>query len=468
MKNIFRFECLAVCLAVCSGQGAPQNPNEYWISTNATGNFLSHVSRAGAVDLISGTANNPLDGSTWTNFDYNMNQIPPHSMIHLMAGTYQTRGRNGWGPKTGQQIVGSGIDVTILQLPASLVSSGKLDRDTMIAPQSPHRETNILVSDLTLDCNYQPGAMGTINGIQLHGSGNIIKRVKLVNSYSFTSSATNYVEDWGIYIGAWPYPEGNCNLIEDCIITGYKCNYGNNQSSLGLLENASGIIAHNTLVQDTTNHMFGLGFGSHNIVADGNIMINLTLGSHYDSGTGITNCTIINNKFINCNSALDWANGACRNVTFAFNDIVLTNERSGRFSCEAIHLFGSGTFTNFSIFGNNVSIANRDQIHPPNIFISAVNASALIIKDNQVDAGLTNRFVNCGDLVISGNHDLLGNDSPLNENFQTLDGRFSAPTFAQIGGKPGKVFLWVSNSDPPTLYFSYYDSKTNLQTKLSK
>jgi hypothetical protein len=85
-----------------------------------------------------------------------------------------------------------------------------------------------------------------------------------------------------------------------------------------------------------------------------------------------------------------------------------------------------------------------------------------------VDAGLTNSFTNCGNLIISENDDLLGHDSPLNENFQTLDGRSAAPTFAQIGSKPGKVFLWVSNGAPPTLYFSYYDAKTNLQTKWSQ
>lgn len=41
----------------------------------------------------------------------------------------------------------------------------------------------------------------------------------------------------------------------------------------------------------------------------------------------------------------------------------------------------------------------------------------------------------------------------------------NAPSFAQIGSVTNQLFIWSSNSIPPTIFGSYYDAATNLHTK---
>ncbi len=69
----------------------------------------------------SGTLNDPYDGSTQTKFDALMNGISAKTRVQLGPGIFQSQGYSdevagGWQPKPGMKIVGSGIDVTTLQL----------------------------------------------------------------------------------------------------------------------------------------------------------------------------------------------------------------------------------------------------------------------------------------------------------------------------------------------------------------
>src|SRR6202012_2665498 len=164
------------------------NANEFWISTNATGNLLS----SGAP----GTLDSPLDGSTQLKFDDNMNRLPAYSTIHIMAGTYMTHGSDatdGFTVKSGTKMLGSGIDVTILKL-----APGTPDNTTMIqsVPLTGSTSTNIEISDLTCDCNYTSGSY-TYHGIMLYGTDHAIRRVKLNHLVKMRSSNS---ESWGIFI----------------------------------------------------------------------------------------------------------------------------------------------------------------------------------------------------------------------------------------------------------------------------
>ena len=70
-----------------------------------------------------GTQNDPYDGSTAAKLDVLLNSLASKSRVHLGPGTFQTQGYfdgiaagTGWQPKAGMKIVGSGVDVTTLQL----------------------------------------------------------------------------------------------------------------------------------------------------------------------------------------------------------------------------------------------------------------------------------------------------------------------------------------------------------------
>ena len=87
-----------------------------------------------------------------------MGTLPPYTTIHLLAGTYQTYGGSAYLVKSGQKILGSGMDVTILQFPV-----GATDNTAFFTGGS---LTNIEISDLTCDANYGGGAV-TYNGIDI-------------------------------------------------------------------------------------------------------------------------------------------------------------------------------------------------------------------------------------------------------------------------------------------------------------
>ena len=131
-------------------------------------------------------------------FDKILRNIPPSTRVQLGPGVFQTRGfatndARGWQPKTGQKIVGEGIDVTILQL----VGAENADQHyhvvgmpitpvglAVIAPLK-HFE----ISDLTIDCNLDnqsgrpdPGYANVACGaVRVLGNHTRISRVKAIN-----------------------------------------------------------------------------------------------------------------------------------------------------------------------------------------------------------------------------------------------------------------------------------------------
>ena len=380
--------------------------NEFWISPSPV------TATNPPIVFPSGSINNPLDGSVAAKFDSAMQSLPPYSLIHLAPGTFQTMGNMGWSPKTGQHIVGAGLGLTVLQFPSNAVVSGALNHAHVIGVQPPYRQTNITVSDLTVDCNYQPGTIGTLNGISLPGSGNTIERVKCINAAAFTFSSTNYAEAWGIWIVAFPFAEAHGNRIEDCVVTDFHGNYHNNLSALGLLENNSGIVRSNFITQTGTNRVFGIVPGSHDSVMDGNILSGVMLGSHSDSEYGITNVTIVNNQFINCNTAIDWENGVIQDVTIANNNIVLTNI-TGKTSATVQAFFfhpAPSAFYNVAIKDNSVRVAGK---FPNQRFILAYNSHGILITNNRVDAALPSYFSGCTGIAMMDNYDLTGNPLPM-------------------------------------------------------
>jgi len=175
-----------------------QNANEFWISTNTA-----------TADL--GTITDPYDGSTEAKFDSRMANLPPNSTMHIMAGTYQTYGDEVYYLKSGQKILGSGIDVTIFQL-VSGTASGTVGTAVL---DSQAACNNIEISDLTCDCNYTSGS-DTYHGIALDGTQNAIRRVKVVHQAYFGGNT----ESFGIVLENYHLPDNTFKNCEDGIYLG--------------------------------------------------------------------------------------------------------------------------------------------------------------------------------------------------------------------------------------------------------
>lgn len=160
--------------------------------------------------------------------------VNPPLAIHLGPGTFQTNGyadaiaTGGWQPRPGMKIVGSGVDVTTLQVAGS--SSGTAAHLYAIGHAvSPGGRPNLLdyfeVCDLTIDCNLgaSTGASIASGAVRVMGNHAKVRRVKVVNwgtkstanpcfvTSVVTASDTGWVEDCGIEecIAISPYPTGN-------------------------------------------------------------------------------------------------------------------------------------------------------------------------------------------------------------------------------------------------------------------
>jgi hypothetical protein len=120
--------------------------------------------------------------------------------VNIGPGIFQTRGYapqgvNSWQPKAGQKIVGSGMDVTTIQLVGAAVADqhyhaiGMSITPSGITPAAPI--DGFEISDLTIDSNldnqplrgsvennYTPVACGAV---RIFGSHCLIRRVKAIN-----------------------------------------------------------------------------------------------------------------------------------------------------------------------------------------------------------------------------------------------------------------------------------------------
>jgi hypothetical protein len=176
--------------------------NEFWISTNTSSENL-------------GTLDKPYICATEPEFDNTMSNMPPNCTIHILAGTYQTLGfYQGFSLQTGQKILGSGIDVTVIQLDTNAQSGSSV----MGGPTDSILGTEIEISDLTLNCEGTSSGNTTYGGLQLYGDRMAVRRVKVVNLVGYTS------ESFGIGINASAgaqVMDSQGNIIEECEVSNF-------------------------------------------------------------------------------------------------------------------------------------------------------------------------------------------------------------------------------------------------------
>jgi hypothetical protein len=437
------------------------NSLEYRIGTNASGIFING----------SGVASGVLDGSTYSNFDYNMGHVPANASIHIGAGTFFSLGNAGWGPKNGQRFLGAGMDVTVLKFPANInsITNNVQNRFTMIAPAT-QTASNIWVGDLTVDCNYTPGQTNTLQAVSLWGAGNVIENIRATGLCSFTLDPAVYSECFGISIQA---PVGNQdpvysrgNRIENCRIDGFTTDHAN-LSAINFISAASGIIRGNTINENgLTNHICGIGPGNYDTTIEDNVFNNVDSCIHSDTWLGITNCTIVNNMAKGATLFVDWegaGTNSCsyKKVVIANNIVTLTNLVGTK---AFLYLTPNSTNSEFIVTGNIVKDITMPPILLGNDFLNICNSQGLIAMNNTVDALLTNYLGTGNSNVLIHNFDTFGNYSHGNTAIPTVfNNSSSAPSFTQIGSLTNTPFIWSSNSFPATMYQSYYDYNTNLQ-----
>lgn len=172
----------------------------------------------------SGTQNDPFTVNSAADFDKLMNDanlIPVNTCVHLGPGTFQTTGYKdgggaGWQIRTGVRIVGSGIDVTKLQIAGNSTSA------TFYAIGHTLSATTVdfcEVSDLTIDCNKTAltGTTAAAGAVRIMGNHSRVVRVKVINWGSNSASLSFVI---GMLTGNGttnPNAVVNCG-IQECVV----------------------------------------------------------------------------------------------------------------------------------------------------------------------------------------------------------------------------------------------------------
>ena len=396
MKKNISLLALTLCmLFALKGMAETIIPNEFWICDRTNTENL-------------GTMDNPFDGSTEAKFDAIMGQMPQNATVHILAGTYETWGSYDWVMASGEKILGSGRDSTILQLPPG-APQGSLGT-SVINSDSPL--TNSEVADLTLDCNWHGGGY-TYSGVSISGTGNIVRRVRVIHC-GYTAGVNT--ETYGIFLGNGTLANSQGNIIEDCEVSGFSG--GPAISAIGIggcgTNYISGIVRNNVVLLPASSSVNAFGING-NWVSDALIEGNYVYGAlnavSSDAG-GWTNTVIMNNTFKNCFNGVTIApaNTPLKNLTIACNKIDLTAaDNSG----DSAFNFWGGNWTNIFIFGNTIDFYNSGP--GQGILIAASDVTGLVFDNNFVDSLLASNqlttawFTNVSNVTIDNNFDLFGN-----------------------------------------------------------
>jgi hypothetical protein len=402
------FLALAMILSSCSTLTHPQKVTtvvgEFWIGTNtASGNL--------------GTSDNPFVCVTETQFDRTMSNLPPNCTVHILAGTYSTRGSPAaYSVKTGQKVIGSGMDVTVLKL-----VPGTPDNTSVMGSSF---GTNMEVSDLTCDGNYpgQNGSAVTLHGITLLGSRNAIRRVKVINLAKYGGNS----EAWGIVLDSGGVEDSTANVIEDCEVSDFQGGLpGQGISAFSLngtpKHSISGVVTHNRVsLQPEVYHpvvAFNNAYTS-NCVYQENYVDGATFGFYGDTGRSL-NVLVARNTFKNVIEGVSLANARRLNVTFSQNKILLA---TNKVSVEIAFNVQETWVTNLIVIGNVVAWNTAPPDGSLGCFLNLSDVSGLRVTDNQVEGTLTNHFWN--DIVAT---------AFISTNNLDLNGR---PYLIQLPGKP--------------------------------
>jgi hypothetical protein len=420
--------------------------NEVWISPVAQTNGGN------------GTLDFPYDGSTQPNFDTLMGNLPRNITIHLLAGTYQTLGSPlGWNVKSGQKILGSGIDVTILNLVSGPTNDGAYTLEGEMFAQFP--ATNIEICDLTANANYNP-SLGTYScyGVVLTGSGHAIRRVKVINTASYTNLPTQSAESseaWGVVInGCWPfvgvYSTGN--VIEECEVSQFAG--GGHITAIafdgGPTNPISGIMRNNRVFLPPGINTSCYAFNNNwtlDLLLEGNYVSGGDVGCYGDTG-GTTNMIVTYNMFNNCRNLAYFQGIARINLTFAFNKFRSTNTFSLNPAAFFFNNTFGGSYTNIVIIGNTIDFYGA--AGGPTYFVKALNVQGLVVVNNIVDASLTNMFSGCTNVSVYNNYDLTG-------NFLTNLNQVASPNGVTRGSVMSPTNIAYQSAGTNTYYAKYGD-----------
>jgi hypothetical protein len=363
--------------------------------------------------LGEGTLANPFNGAG-EGFDAKMRELcvtnqATNLSVHLLPGTFETRGSAAWYPRSGWKIRGAGMDVTTLQL----VAGGTFVQG-VISPFNVVEANDVEVSDLTVDCNHSQSNSNVASGVVLWGSGNAIRRVKAINAngnYPLHENFTLFIS-----MGLRDLSEGN--VIEDCEVSSFKGTYCTAIAIGGGAEfyntkYVQGAIRRNR-VYDLDNpsapgfqHAYGM-MGARDSVFEDNYAARCAVGFNCDTGV-LRDSVIRGNRFTACKlRGFALAGKFFENVTVEANFIEMNALSPIDCAIACTDAGGANRLANVKIRNNVISSVNDRLSQGGGLCLSVTDSDSVIVSGNRVDSRLQSSIQDGGRAVFFDNTDFTG------------------------------------------------------------
>ena len=427
------FLVIAAQISLTAGHAATRLSDDFWVSTSTN-------------TLNLGTLSDPYNASTQVLFDKVMADLPPNCTVHLLSGTYQTLGTwqarvGGWPQvKSGQKIVGAGIDHSIIHFCRTGTGSYSFGNAGIAG-------TNIEISDLTID-----GA-GTTNccGVMLFGDHLVVRRVKVINLSSKNAEIFPIVLLGGPGPSGGRIPSSEGNLIEQCEVNLPNITWVSGICLSGNPTNyASGAIRNNRVIlgafkPDLPLAAFNCGY-AHDLLVEGNYVEGGDWGFYAEAG--FTNLMIHHNTLKNVAEAVNLFILGSTNVTCSFNTITLA--ASPKDTC-AFAFRESYAFRNLVLLGNTIQFAGAPALRN-NSALAATSASGLSFINNILDRRLLITTKGSTGVSIYNNVDLDGNPLPLNQELSYSIARTSVTSAGAYLVQSGDRYIGIKNTSLTTVF----------------
>jgi hypothetical protein len=326
----------------------------------------------------SGAQADPYDGSTPDKFDALMSSLQwvPNPGIHLVGtGPFRTYATHSWFVRSGWTVSGDGMYSTTVQIIGN-VAGIRHEVDCFASPSNVSTD-NVIIRDLTIDCNW-PGLSATadtgtageknikIMAINLFGSNNTITGARCINSYG---SMANGQEQFAIRLAASAISDATGNVIDSCRVESPSGNYGSPFALHGWIGDTFNPVPHlitNSKVVSCVavgvNNGLVTGFTTGGVTLtnmkdcqiDGNTFTDCYGAAYIDTGSvdglQVTNNTVVRGWF---GVGLVSSTLPKQNITISGNNFLIQDRLVGGASYGIIA--GYGVTTNLTINNNTIS-----------------------------------------------------------------------------------------------------------------
>lgn len=339
-----------------------------------------------------GTRENPFNISDRNKFENLLTSLETGQTLYLMPGTYYTQGNkmaNVTLVNSGVNIIGAGKGLT------NIIVTGCEDGEHTVALQ--FRGGNVLVSDLSIDCNWrnQPGVSGSgsmkVQAARADGNNLTFKNLSVKDPCSrsiecFVLTFSNYTEN---------------NTARNWIMDNCEVTWLSNSVSATTIGFLAGPLSpvidsriQNCFVRGEPQHMSVPAFGIMGSVAGchicNNTVENVSIGIHQDTHNS-QNVMIHDNHFYKVQSAmrLSIGGGVHKDILFYNNIVDLNNDTNygGEYAALMFSYPGSyptNKLTNLILRNNIIKTAGVGMNTGRNAFVLS-GCHNIFIDNNIVD-----------------------------------------------------------------------------------